>query len=286
MRRSPQRVNAPDSAAGHWKRELMTKVLAYIGADPNLVAGVLHGFADAISDVEQARACGLGYEQESRMLLRKRPLGRPENVNLARQGSDLRTRAFIGHLTTARGVAPDNLPPFRWRNWLFATVGDVPAPESRAAELEIFPDFLRRNIQGHSASELMFHRFLLRLKEEAIDPAHPAVPDAEVLSALAGTLADVEADVGVVITDSRRIFAACAGASKLAWARVDGIRSWRERPLFAGHEPKRADYPHMKAVAVVDFGEVVPEPWIVVESGTCVALRAEGQVEIQKFVRN
>ena len=255
----------------------MTEVLAYIGADPNLVAGALHRFADGIKDVEGARACGLGFEQESRMLVRKRPLARPETVNLARQGSDLRTRAFVGHLSTARGTAPDNLQPFRWRSWLFAAVGNVPIPESRPAVLDALPDFLRRNVQGQSAAELVFHQFLLRLKALSVDVAHPAIPHDDVLAALVDTAAEFDEDAGLVLTDSRRISAVSTG-SQLAWAQVDGIRSWREKPLFAGHEPKRVDYPHMRAVALASTGDVV-DGWSTVEPGTAVALRVDGLIE-------
>jgi hypothetical protein len=263
----------------------MTEVLAYIGADPNLVGGALHTFADGITEVADTRACGLGYEQESRMLLRKRPLARPEAVNLARQGSDLRTRAFIGRLTAQRGMAPDNLQPFRWRGWLFASVGELPVPESRASVLATLPDFLFRNVQGQSAAELIFHQFLLRLKAVSVDVAHPSIPEDDVLTALAEVAGELGVPAGLVLTDSRRIFAASTGA-RLAWAQVDGIRSWREAPLFAGHEPKRANYPHMKAVALVECAGEMSEQWTAVAPGTAVALRVEGLVASQKLVLN
>lgn len=260
----------------------MTQVLAYIGADPNLVAGALHRFADGITDVAQARACGLGFEQESQMLLRKRPLGRPETVNLARQGSDLRTRAFVGHLTAAMPGPPDDLQPFRWRSWLFAAVGDIPAPASRAEQLDALPDFLRRNVQGQTSAELMFHRFLSRLQGVTIDVAHPAIPVDDVLAALTQTASEIEGECGIVLTDSRRIFGASTGVP-LAWAQVDGIRSWREKPLFAGHEPKRADYPHMRAVALVECVGGLASGWSEVAPGAAVALRVEGLVASRTF---
>ncbi len=229
-----------------------------------------------------ARGCGVGYEHESRMLLRKRHLRRPENVNLARQGGDLQTRGFLAQVVTASGrqVPPADLQPFRWKSWLFGCVGDVPEGGARSTELAALPDFLRRNVQGHSSEELLFHRVLLRLRARTNDLSHPRVLAEDVLAALVETTAEAVGPLGLILCDSRRIFAAVVGDVQLAWARVDGVQSFREKPLFAGHKPKHIEYPHMKATVLVDCSGEPPDGWAAVAPGTAIAFGPEGPVGV------
>jgi hypothetical protein len=259
----------------------MTQLLSYVGTDPKLVAEALHRFEDVIDDVAEARGCGIGYEQESRMLLRKRHLRRPELLNLARQGGDLQTRGFLAQVVTASGrqVPPADLQPFRWKSWLFGCVGDVPEGP-RSTELAALPDFLRRNVQGDSSEELLFHRVLLRLRARTSDLSHPRVLSEDVLAALVETTEEAEGPLGLILCDSRRIFAVVVGDVQLAWARVDGVRSFREKPLFAGHKPKHIEYPHMKAAVLVDYSGELPDGWTAVVPGTAIAFSAEGAVDV------
>ena len=81
-------------------------------------------------------------------------------------------RVGFGH---QGNVSAENADPFRFRSWLFGSVGTLPGFEGfREKLLHAVPDFLRRNIRGTSASEHVFHLFLAYLHDAGLlDVASP-----------------------------------------------------------------------------------------------------------------
>ena len=70
----------------------------------------------------------------------------------------------------------ENTHPFRYRQWLFAQTGTVPAfDQVRDRLVASVPDFLRGDIRGETDAEVMFHVFLSflhdagRLGDGAVD---------------------------------------------------------------------------------------------------------------------
>ena len=112
------------------------------------------------------------------MLLRKRPRAETTEVDLYGLARDTRAEALVGRVGLAQSgpsadgkttsVRAEDADPFRFRSWLFGSIGDV---EQAAFEgvrervLESTPSFLRRNIRGLSASEHFFHLFLAFLHD-------------------------------------------------------------------------------------------------------------------------
>jgi hypothetical protein len=123
---------------------------------------------------------GLGFVQGGDVLLQKRPRADASEVDLYGLAKDLRADALVGRVGLSRdgNTSAEDADPFRFRSWLFGSVGRVNGPgfeTVRERLLESVPDFLRRNIRGKSASEHIFHLFLAFLHDAGIlDAASPA----------------------------------------------------------------------------------------------------------------
>ena len=109
---------------------------------------------------------GLGYVQDQ-VLLTRRPRLSEKDVDFFRVLSKFRTHYAIGHASVSDGLRGDvNTQPFRFRRWMFAGQGDIDNfAEVQPALVEHIPNFLRRNMRGRTAAELLFHLFLAMLHD-------------------------------------------------------------------------------------------------------------------------
>ena len=129
---------------------------------------------------DRPQGWGLGFVQAGDVLLQKRPRADTKEVDLYGLAKDLRADALVGCVGLSRdgNIAAEDSDPFRFRSWLFGSVGHVSEPGFSAVRerlLESVPDFLRRNIRGKSPSEHIFHLFLAFLHDAGIlDAASPA----------------------------------------------------------------------------------------------------------------
>jgi predicted glutamine amidotransferase len=117
------------------------------------------------SSTDRPQGWGLGFVQGHEVLLQKRPRADTKEVDLYGLAKDLRADALVGcvGLSGDGNISAEDTDPFRFRSWLFGSVGRVSVPGFAAVRerlLESVPDFLRRNIRGKSASEHIFHLFL------------------------------------------------------------------------------------------------------------------------------
>jgi hypothetical protein len=139
---------------------------------------------------------GLGFVQGGDVLLRKRPRAEATEVDLYGLVKDARAEALVGRVGLGRdgNALAEDADPFRFRSWLFGSVGELGEPAFEAIRdriLESTPTFLRRNIRGKSASEHMFHLFLAFLHDAGIlDQPTPA--PAAIHAALRNSLAFVD----------------------------------------------------------------------------------------------
>jgi len=130
--------------------------------------------------VDRPQGWGLGFVQAGDVLLQKRPRADTKEVDLYGLAKDLRADALIGCVGLSRdgNVSAEDSDPFRFRSWLFGSVGRVDGSaftSVRERLLESVPDFLRRNIRGKSPSEHIFHLFLSFMHDAGIlDAASPA----------------------------------------------------------------------------------------------------------------
>lgn len=185
---------------------------------------------------------GLAYGQSGDVLLIRTPKASDKPVDLAAPLAEIHTDCAIGQAVPAvaaeRWIGTDDTPPFRYRRWMFAHTGSVVLdPEAPELRNEI-PEFLRRNIRGHTSAELLFHLFLARLHSAgAIDD--PNLPVATTKRALAATVRLVEhakpaqtdsatsgtpAGLGTLVaSNGRSMVAVCVrGSLRVRRLRLDG----------------------------------------------------------------
>lgn len=113
---------------------------------------------------------GVGFHQNGEVLLRRRPSDEQEEIDLAKQLSDLRADVAIGHVrfATVGGLRAENTHPFRYRDWLFAQVGTLDGFDRlRPRLVDSVPEFLRADLRGDTDAELAFHLFLSFLHDQS-----------------------------------------------------------------------------------------------------------------------
>jgi predicted glutamine amidotransferase len=177
-------------------------LVAYFGNEPeNLACALfparpaLHAQGEGLPR-EAPDGFGLGFVQGGDVLLQKRPRIETSQVDLYGLVKDTRADALIGRIGLGRdgNTAAEDADPFRYRSWLFASIGELDESAFEAIReriLESTPAFLRRNIRGKSPSEHIFHLFLAFLHDAGILDQPTPAPTA-VHAALRNSLAFVD----------------------------------------------------------------------------------------------
>jgi glutamine amidotransferase len=216
-------------------------LVAYFGNEPENLPCALFSARAALSsrghrDAAPADGFGLGFVQGGDVLLRKQPRSDVAGVDLYALAKDTRAEALVGRVGLSRdGNTPaEDADPFRFRSWLFGSIGDIDATGFESVRdklLESTPAFLRRNVRGRSPSEHLFHLFLAFLHDAGtLDQPTPA-PTA-VHAALRNSLAFVDrllAGVGarplaIALTATNgRCFVAADHGHPLRYLQVEGI---------------------------------------------------------------
>ncbi len=258
----------------------MSRLLAYLGNDPERVQCALHpGRALLVDDAVGADSWGVGFYQGGEVLLRRKPKPPAAPVDFYEVASEVRTDALIGHVRRGTVGAPkdENTPPFRFRSWLFAHHGTVDGFERiRPGLLEEVPDYLRRNLRGETDSEHLFHRFLAELHALGkLDD--PLITTTEAGRAIARMIAAIERlcaaagatppELDLAVTNGRILLAVRRGAP-MHLRRLQGIRDCpvcRERsgPVAEsgrGARVRPVDHEHLRAVVLVADSPGSPGP--------------------------
>jgi hypothetical protein len=161
----------------------VNRLVAYIGNDPDRLACALYPGRHALHVFSAGSAAdwGLGFVQGGDVLLQKRSRSSTAHVDFFDLASDLRAEALLGRATQGdeSRASAANAGPFRFRYWLFAAVGEFgDFSQIRERLLDSIPEFLRRNIRGHSPSEQVFHLFLAFLHDAGLLESLSAEPGA------------------------------------------------------------------------------------------------------------
>jgi hypothetical protein len=220
----------------------MGHLVAYFGNDPENMSCALFSARNALySRSRGTEGFALGFIQGGDVLLQKRPRAAAEEVDLYSLARDLKANAMIGRVGLGQegNTAAENADPFRYRSWLFGSVGTIPGFDAiRDRVLDAIPAYLRRNVRGRSASEHVFHLFLAYLHDAGIID-QPSPPPPQVEAALRSTLAfvtrlirssDAEGtedgrhglELAVVATNGRSLVATVR-SHPMQYLRVDGI---------------------------------------------------------------
>ncbi len=268
----------------------MGRLFAYVANDPDRVRCAMHSAKRLL--VAKAEpgvtydSWGIGFYQ-GEVLLQRRPKTPVEPVDFYEIARELRTDCIVGHVRAGTVGQPksENTHPFRFRSWLFAHHGTLPAYEKIEAPLaEQIPDFLRRNIRGQTDSEALFHLILAELHEDnLLDDGNVATPALRAamqralarVKALAGPEATAAAEMALVMTNGRVLVATRHGRPVHA-LKIQGITDCpvcRESDPPSGHAPKRIDHEHLRAVVLVaDAPTPAGSPWREVPDKTFVSV--------------
>jgi glutamine phosphoribosylpyrophosphate amidotransferase len=272
----------------------MAHLIAYFGNEPENMACALFSARNALySRSRGTEGFALGFIQGGDVLLQKRPRAEAEEVDLYALAHDLKANAMIGRVGLGQegNKAAENADPFRYRSWLFGSVGTVPEFDTiRDRVLDAIPAYLRRNVRGRSASEHIFHLFLAYLHDAGIIDQPSPVP-AQVEAALRSTLSFVSRliksseaegtddgqrglELALVATNGRSLVATVRSHA-MQFLRVDGIA---DCPVCHGRanpdgDGRRIAHENLRAVVVEANAETQGRPgWRPVGEGTALII--------------
>lgn len=211
---------------------------------------------------------GLSYYQAGEPLLLKQPRtsgGAP--LDLCARMAHLRTQLVLGQVAgpSAATRSMENTQPYRFHHWSYCQIGELPRFDEVLPELQrAIPDFMRRNIHGASADEVLFHLFLAFLNDAGRldDEQLPAQQASAALRSALAYLDRLQRDHGgpatelcCLVTNGKIVLAARRGLS-LVLARQTGYlnigRDANERPL---------SYPHLRSVLIMGGRAPIGSGW-------------------------
>lgn len=148
---------------------------------------------------------GMGYYNDYRALIFKKPLNKqPLDKNCFDIARDVKSDTLLIHVRLAEtGLYKiENTHPFRFRNFIFAHIGSIYNFSNIDTKLYFkLPDFLMRNMQGETDSELFFHLILAELyRAQELD--NPELKGEAVVKAIIRSIKIVEDIAGS--TDSKK----------------------------------------------------------------------------------
>jgi predicted glutamine amidotransferase len=183
----------------------MARLFGLIGNRADLAPSVLAFERDALRVTSAGKGplgWGLGFYQSGEVLMRRRPIDEHETIDVAKIASDVRGDVVLGHVRSATvgTLRTENTHPFRYRQWLFAQTGTLPAfDQTRERLIDSIPQFLRAGIRGDTDAEVTFNLFLSFLHDQNRLADGAVVELSAVREALRSTLALVDgmaAEVG------------------------------------------------------------------------------------------
>lgn len=204
----------------------MARLFGLIGNRADLAGRVLASEKDALT--VQSRngqlGWGVGFYQGGEVLMRRRPIDDHASIDVSKLAGDVRADLLLGHVRSATvgSLRTENTHPFRYRQWLFAQTGTLPAFESiRERLVASVPEFLRSSIRGETDAEILFYVFLSflhdagRLNDALTAPAQ--VRDAlrscvAVVDGMAAEVGGAPSQVNVMVSDGENLFALHRGA--------------------------------------------------------------------------
>lgn len=162
---------------------------------------------------------GIGFYQGGEVLMRRRPLDEQGTLEVTKIVGDVRADVILGHVrhATVGALRAENTHPFRYRQWLYAQTGTLPAFDTiRERLVASVPEFLRSSIRGETDAEILFYVFLSflhdagRLNDAVVEPSR--VRDAlratvAVVDGMASEVSADEARLNLCVTDGERVFA-------------------------------------------------------------------------------
>lgn len=248
---------------------------------------------------------GIGFYQGGEVLMRRRPLDDRTTLEIGPIAADVRADVIVGHVrnATVGALRTENTHPFRYRQWLYAQTGTLPAFDAIRERLsESVPAFLRPSVRGETDAEVLFYVFLSflhdagRLNELAVEPAR--VRDAlrsslAVVDAMSAEVSGEPAAVNVMVSDGERIFAVHRGQSmgyRIFAGKTEAEALIGDDPMLKRKTPELSQM-HFCLLAsdfdddfsMTTSGPATSSRWNVVEDRAIVTLERGSDPHIEAF---
>jgi predicted glutamine amidotransferase len=243
----------------------MVYLLATFANDADHMPSLLHALAAELDVPENPGAhetWGLGYYADDRALLIKKPASILHQRNAYALAPEVRSRIL---LACAAGVGDRAAaPPYRFRRWLFAHLGDLTGLEAvRDTVRDKLPDFVRSEVNQPSGGALAFTMFLAELHRASVLEDQLADPSrlAQALARTADTVRRLaeEAGSGPVrasfVATNGRVVLVHQGGVALSRKLQTGLERLPAGPL----DPALTDFKQL-AAALKRFRAVVVAP--------------------------
>jgi len=181
----------------------MARLFGLIGNRADLAQRVLESEADLLRARAHGSALGwgVGFYQGGEVLMRRRPMDDRAEIDVATVVTDLRADVLVGHVrnATVGALRTENTHPFRYRQWLYAQTGTLPAYDRiREPLMASVPEFLRSSVRGETDAEVLFYVFLSFLHDAGLlnDFVCPASKARDALRAAVAVVDAMAAEVG------------------------------------------------------------------------------------------
>ncbi len=218
----------------------MARLIGLVGNRTDLAPRVLVSERDALRVRGRGAPLGwgIGFYQGDEVLMRRRPADEGAEVDLAAIAADVRADIVVGHVRSATvgALRTENTHPFRFRHWLYAQTGTLPAFDAvRERLMEAVPEFLRAQVRGETDAEVFFHLFLAFLHDRGAleKPASAGL----VREALGSSLAVVDAIAAEVGAPRASINCVVSGGSFSVAVHAGAPMAYR---VFAGRHDAEA----------------------------------------------
>ena len=242
---------------------------------------------------------GVGFYQSGEVLMRRRPIDDRPEIDIAMNCADVRADVMIGHVrvATVGALRTENTHPFRYRQWLFAQTGTIPAFEATREKLmDSIPEFLRGDVRGETDSEVVFHVFLSflhdanRLNDGPVDPKAIASALRSTLQVVDQTSAEggnAPSPIKMLVADGESIVGLQRGAengSAMAYRTVGK----GDTDMLVGDDPqlrrRSPDFANLRyAVLASDFDVEPPARWKRVGENAIVTLTRGDDPRVETF---
>jgi glutamine amidotransferase len=266
----------------------MSSLIAIVTSDPALVQCELHRVRPLLTLETGGRVAGVGAYQDEVVLQRRYGVGASDGLWEVPSSEVVVLHA--GALPV--GLAPEeNAQPFRFRQWLFAHVGEVDHADAvRDRLFEELPEFLQSVVRGATLSEVIFAQFLAELRGvgRTEDPTLEGAIAAGLLKKSARAVEQASAEVGgtsraqlgLLATNGRILVAARRGQQPLAYRLLEGQAECARCGISAdAKETEAIVRDHRRRRSVVVASSPSGDGWVAVPDGA--ALSVDRRLEIR-----
>jgi len=254
----------------------MAQLVALLQSDPALLRCQLHRLDTAVElGAAPGKVVGVGYYENGKVLLRKRPAGQ-HSYSLEALGQDVKSECFVAACHGVKGgvFREEDTEPYRFRSWVFAGTGRIVPVGERSKVIESLPPIMQRGLVGPSDAELAFLTTLGHIYAASRSPEHPDL-EAEVAGqGLAKTLAQLDAQASAsrqampqtcAVLSNGRMLAAVRRGKPLSYALLEGLvecpvcgvdRSANDR------DPRVRPHRTLKAVVLASRPKIDGVQWV------------------------